>query len=399
MGFLRPATHLSAALLLLCGAACSSILGEREAPLEEADVQAPVEPLVFLPGLLQAKDPTLLPVPAFRNAMDALGAGDPRQAAILINGLRDRAPRHLELVRLHAWALLQSGDAGAAAKELAAFSREQGGDDAGLAYVMAQALWELGRKAESAPWFRKVLEARPNDLSLLEKAAQASYSAGDGGFAVQAIDRILVRQPLTPELALMRARSLAVDGKWESSLALYDRLLVDRSDDSAFWDEVGLVAFQSALAGKKPIRFRAAAGYFQRAIQIAPQDARVQYNLACCLDCGGNPPAAIEAYERAIELKPDYWKATENLVALLARDGKTGRAHAVLKELLRQPLSPEDVQRAQAAAKALDEGRLSEKGADPDRGGLESDASKAVGKPGEALEPRESAASIPDSNP
>jgi len=399
MGLLRPATHLSTVLLLFCGTACSSILGEREAPLEEADVQAPVEPLVFLPELLQAKDPTLLPEPAFRNAMDALGAGDPRQAAILLNGLRDRAPHHLELVRLHAWALLQSGDAEAAAKELAAFSSEQGGDDAGLAYVMAQALWELGRRAESAPWFRKVLEVRPNDLPLLEKAAQASYAAGDGEFAVQAIDRILVRQPLTPDLALMRARALAVAGKWEPSLALYDRLLIDRSDDAAFWDEVGLVAFQSALAGKKPIRFRAAAGYFQRATQIAPQDARVQYNLACCLDWGRNHPAAVEAYERAIELQPDYWKAAENLVALLAQDGNTGKAHAVLKELLRQPLSPEDVQRARNAEKDLDEGRYSVEGAEPDRGGLESDAAKAVGRRSEALEPRESAASTPDSNP
>ncbi|MFQ5748633.1 MAG: tetratricopeptide repeat protein, partial [Planctomycetota bacterium] len=313
MGLLRPALHLSAALLLFCGTACSSILGEHEPPLEEADVQAPVEPLVFLPDLLQAQDRTLLPEPVFQKAMDALGAGDPRQASILLNGLRDRAPHHLELARLHAWALLQSGDARAAVKELTAFSRDQGGDDAGLAYVMAHALWELGRKAESAPWFRKVLETRPNDLALLEKAAQASYAAGDGAFAVRAIDRILVRQPLTPGLALMRARALAVDGRWEPSLALYDRLLLDRGDDSAFWDEAGLVAFQSALAGGKPVQFRAAAGYFQRAIQIAPQDARIQYNLACCLDWSGNHPAAVEAYERAIELQPDYWKAVENL--------------------------------------------------------------------------------------
>jgi len=399
MGLLRLASRLLAVVLFFCGTACSSVLGEHEPALEETEAPAPAESLAFLPDLLQARDRTLLPEPDFQKAMDALGAGEPRQAAILLNGLRNEAPYHLELARLHAWALLQSGDPEAAERELTAFSSEHGGDDAGLAFVMAQALWELDRQAESAPWFRKVLETRPNDLGLLEKAAKASYAAGDGAYAVRAIDRILVRKPLSAELALMRARALAVDGKWEPAMALYDRLLVDKGDDPAFWDEAGLVAFQSALAGKKPVRFLAAAGYFQRATKIAPQDARVQYNLACCLDWGGNHPAAIEAYERAIELQPDYWNAVENLVELLARDGKTDHARAVLKEVLRQPLSPAEVLRAQAVEEGLDQGRISEKDAEPDRSGLGPDAAKATGARSGAPRPQESAASLPDSNP
>ncbi|MFQ5749480.1 MAG: hypothetical protein ACE5H3_08495, partial [Planctomycetota bacterium] len=87
-----------------------------------------------------------------------------------------------------------------------------------------------------------------------------------------------------------------------------------------------------------------------------------------------------------------------NLVELLARDGKTGEAHAVLQELLRQPLAPGDVRRAQAVEKALDEGRFSEDGAEPDRGGLEADAARAAGQRSGAPQPRESAASIPDSD-
>lgn len=74
---------------------------------------------------------------------------------------------------------------------------------------------------------------------------------------------------------------------------------------------------------------------YQKALQLAPNDADVHYNLGLAYARLGAPTQAEEHYRKALELSPDYPEVHNNLGLLLQRKNKIEEAEAEFHEAIR----------------------------------------------------------------
>ena len=77
------------------------------------------------------------------------------------------------------------------------------------------------------------------------------------------------------------------------------------------------------------------------AIELAPTDAKLYYNLGLTYARIGELGAAIETLQKTIELKPNYRNARLALGLLYADQGETKKAKAELEYIL-EKIDPED---------------------------------------------------------
>ncbi len=104
------------------------------------------------------------------------------------------------------------------------------------------------------------------------------------------------------EAAAALRKAVEIDGKYAPALILLADEL--RRDDSV-----------------------EAMGYYQRAVELSPQDARAHYGLGECARLKGDDDAAIEHLRKAISLAPKFSAAHGALAALLEDRGQTEEAN------------------------------------------------------------------------
>ncbi len=75
-----------------------------------------------------------------------------------------------------------------------------------------------------------------------------------------------------------------------------------------------------------------AAACYQRALELKPDYAEAHNNLGNALIGQGKSDAAATCYQRALELKPDYAEAHNNLGNVLMGEGKTDAAAACYRQ-------------------------------------------------------------------
>ncbi|HEX9793233.1 MAG TPA: hypothetical protein VGC54_04555 [Planctomycetota bacterium] len=315
--------------------------------------------VAFLPPLLRPRRAELVNDRTFHSALAALRGERPREATILFERLRQDAPGDPELRRLHLWSLLEMGESSPALP--LAMDAAGGAETSPRTAAPADALL-VGRAlameqgdAAAFPWLARAADSAQAGPETLLMAARAGLAAREGVRAGRWMDRYMLQQPLDDATTLLRARCLVVAGSNEPALALYERLLAGPAAQPELWDEAGLAAFEGGLASQDRALFTRASSLFEAALALNPQDARVQFNLGCALDWGGELTAAEAAYGRAIELRPGYMNAVENLVQLLRRLDRREDARRVLVEQLRQPLTTEELERTRASLEALDQ--------------------------------------------
>ena len=79
---------------------------------------------------------------------------------------------------------------------------------------------------------------------------------------------------------------------------------------------------QIAVQKKQSGQLEAAIEYYQKALQLKPDYAEVHFNLGNVLEQKGKLVEAIEAYQKALQRKPDYAEAHSNLGNVLKKQGK-----------------------------------------------------------------------------
>lgn len=88
--------------------------------------------------------------------------------------------------------------------------------------------------------------------------------------------------------------------------------------------------------------FNEAAMAYQRCLQLDPNYAKAYSNLGLALRRMGQPEAAVGLYEKALELAPDDIATWKNLWAVAAELGDSARAEKCLKRLAElDPKNPE----------------------------------------------------------
>ncbi len=316
--------------------------GEESAPrlIESLPPAASVETLDlgFLPILVRPQPEEVAESKLLTAAVGALRANGYRRASILLEDYR-RGSTQSRIIRcLHGWTLALAGELELARNMATALVSGEDPAAPGPAYLMGVVLDGQGREADAFAWYQLALRAAPSDADLLVRTARTGSKAGDPRFVLQCLETLDRRGALSLELEPLRAQALAEAGEGESALLVYDLLLGQLGENPDFLEEAGLCAFGLGNERDDPDFFSLAADYFSRAVEFNPQDSRASYNLGCALDWGGDASGAEMAYMRALEVKPDYLFAAENLAELFLREGREQEARSVLEEQLRQPL-------------------------------------------------------------
>jgi tetratricopeptide (TPR) repeat protein len=170
-------------------------------------------------------------------------------------------------------------------------------------------LWRRGRYREAVVHFRRAAEIDP-DFAMAHAAlgnAYLSFIFNDDERGRQHMDRALALagRVTERERLLLQARYQHLLGDRLSAINLYQAFLYRYPDDTAV---------RSNLAGlfRDLGRLDPAAAEYREVIRIAPTDASALINLATTELQADRVTAALQAYERAFVIEPE-WRATGNL--------------------------------------------------------------------------------------
>ena len=134
---------------------------------------------------------------------------------------------------------------------------------------------------------------------------------------------------LLPVLLVLRTSSAAAN--WQSDLSLYRADLLRDPDNGIAHYHYGYAVLRRRGCGE-------ALPMFLAATRLAPGYARGWHNVAGCLENLGRAAEAVEPARRAVELEPDNARNQYNLaVGLAARDDRAGAMHALEECLALEP--------------------------------------------------------------
>lgn len=111
-----------------------------------------------------------------------------------------------------------------------------------------------------------------------------------------------------------------------------DKVVAASPDSLPFWKNRTKIFYQ--LTTVDPKYYASAVDALQRAVKIAPTDAKVHYNLGLVLGKFGDLPTGIKTLEETIALKPDYRDAHYTLGLFYSEIGDKGRSKAQMEYIL-----------------------------------------------------------------
>lgn len=221
--------------------------------------------------------------------------------------------------------------------------------DSHLALARVERAAGDGRAERAA--IERAVELEPDRAASHRRLAACLERLGDGDAALAAYERAIFLQPdywepywMVATLHALRgnfhtaanryrtAAEVAPDNHWNANgagAALYE---LERRDGAraAFERSVALEATHVALSNLGTLefedgRFGAAAGYFERALELEPDDRGVWASLGTALHFGGRPAAGVEAFRRAVELgEAELFDAPEEPEVLAQVAGSLG---------------------------------------------------------------------------
>jgi tetratricopeptide (TPR) repeat protein len=181
------------------------------------------------------------------------------------------------------------------------------------------------------------LAGSPEDTEALYRLGLAYLALGEGKKAIKPLEALLKAESDSLDGKLLLSRAYRTSGEPEKAKALLDMAILSLPDESSLRSERGLLARQ---LGETDV----AVEQFKKAVELAPTDPELRFNLGEALQTrGSSPDETIAAYRKALELKPDLAHAKVNLAKALAEKKQFGEA----KELL-QAAAREDVSDAEA---------------------------------------------------
>ncbi len=282
-------------------------------------------------------------------------AGDFAGAARFYRELFDKHPgdpRAAEARFPAAWAFCKSGrpqDALAAAETaLAAKPPPDAAHALELAYVRAQALFELSRLAEAADAFSRIAASSASAGSPLRprasyQAALCRFKAGDGAGALGALSAALADPELRADALWLAAESAAAAGRADEAIQDYRRLANEFPAHPDAPDALYRLGHQLRLRGAHA---DAAAAFHDLAAKHpdSPLAPTARLAAASALSAAGKGAEAIVDWQTYVRDYPAADGVAEALFqqgAELLRLGRKAEAAAALDRLVREfPKSP-----------------------------------------------------------
>jgi tetratricopeptide (TPR) repeat protein len=224
------------------------------------------------------------------------------------------------------------GDAG---KSSAAFERAlrlQPNDGATLVWL-GNAYLDQGRGGAAQPLFARALAEQPQSVAALVGLGRAALAAADYAGAVQHLERALALDPR--EGVIHYPLAMAYRGLGELEKA--DTHMRQRGPGEIRPADPLMADLETML--ESPIAYevrgakalddrdwKAAAGYFRKGIELAPNEPSLHHKLGTALFMNGDARGASDQFEEALRLSPHFAKAHYSLGILMGATGRTEQA-------------------------------------------------------------------------
>lgn len=331
--------------LSLAAPACASWFGAGGGSEEPPAPSAPVE-FALVPEWVRPAQRDLARSPELREAVAMIEDHSPVSAAIRLQQLRSREAWGPEVAALHSWVLIEAGTADDARRVALEGMAEHGAGGIALNYALGVAEEVGGRQREALAAYARAAEAAPADATLREACARTALAAGDPATALAHLER-LPAEGDDPRRMRLRAAALGGAGRGAEAVAAWERLARALPGDLEALDRAvaGVDAAASPeLAPEALARARALADALAEA---DPQHADAHWIAGRLAALAGDGGSAERSLRRVLEIDPARIEAGELLAGLLLGAGRADEARVVLFDLLRQPLSRQEVEAVQ----------------------------------------------------
>jgi Flp pilus assembly protein TadD len=189
--------------------------------------------------------------------------------------------------------------------------------------VVAEAAYESGRYSEALAEYTRLLETDPRDEEARLGMAD-SYMAAGGAKQASVIYATLVNSE-TPKIRLGaeqgRGLSLLMLGDLDAG---HTQLLEVAAEEPSLWRTWNALGWSY----DKRRDWLAAEDAYRHAVGLSPVPHVVLNNWGMSLVAQGNPAAAAVKFKRAVEIRPDFDVARNNLQVALGLQGKYREALA-----------------------------------------------------------------------
>lgn len=208
---------------------------------------------------------------------------------------------------------MRSGDA-AAAEEAARKVLEADPGNAGGSIILGAALLQTSKAAEAERTIAKLLQREPGHVRARMMLGEIHARQGKQDEALASFERVLEADPGNG-VALRRVVSLlARSGRGDEAVDRCDSALRAAPENAEFQEIMG-----NLLVGKGD--FTGAEDFFKRAVALDAKRSSSHFSLGMIFERSNRPQDAIDAYEKAIEISPEFGAAANNLAWLYAEAG------------------------------------------------------------------------------
>ena len=141
-------------------------------------------------------------------------------------------------------------------------------------------------------------------------------------------DSLLAMYPEETELYLLRGQCYEFEGNYEAAVRLYSQGV---KQDTGFALGIMSLGYAYSVLGDQKM----AVEYMQRYIRMAPQEPDPLASYADLLMRAGQYDEALEQYQKALQVKPDYWYAVREIGTVYLVKGRLRDAERQFEEAVK----------------------------------------------------------------
>ena len=206
-------------------------------------------------------------------------------------------------------------------------------DDVPTLVWLGGVYFDQGQPDRAEPLFQKALSLQPRSAAALFRLGSAALARKDYAAAVKYLEETLREDPrasIAHYPLAMAYRGLGDVARADAHIrqrgnvdaALPDPLMRDVSGSLASVRSYETEGVKALDKGEWP----AAADYFRKGVELAPDDPSVRHRLGTALFMTGDARGALEQFEETVRRSPDFAKAHYSLGVLMATSNRPQRA-------------------------------------------------------------------------
>jgi len=191
---------------------------------------------------------------------------------------------------------------------------EEQPDVSGHKFRLAEIYYYTGEYDKALLLYEKLQEEKPDSITMLNRIVGVFMLKKEYEKAMMAADSFLVKYPMNSSAVMIKAKIYLSQGYVDlAENALKPE--ADKGEDAAL-----IVMLAELYKNKKEVN--QAVQYFQKALELVPDNIEIMIKLAGIYMESGRKIEAIASYEKVLELKDDLLPAMNNLAFLYAEEGR-----------------------------------------------------------------------------